>query len=1470
MFTLPLLNFVVVLDPDASQVGENAGGLTQANHSMEHTAALAALLKSQAELQNAVKELVGRIDKEGNAPRPPGAVLSKQSPEDDIEAYIEVFERTAAHERWPAAEWASILAPFLTGEAQRACRDLSTADARDFQKLKTAILSSHGYSLPARAQRFHAWTYQPGEAPRAQVAGLRRLAHRWLNSGEGPPWIERLVIDRCIRALPPDARKYAAQVSPLSLDALVALLENHQVSTEMMRASRSEPPRVTPREPASRDRRRALPPPNTSQPRPPPHAARAHQAPRRCYVCGQEDHISWDCPARDQDVSMASATSTDAARPCLHTGGPDQRHAYVPVKIGDADAHALVDSGSVITLVHADYADDLTTETVPVTCVHGDVKQYPVSYVAVRTPKGNVVVPAGVVPNLPVPLLLGTDFPLFPRFWGSGKRDLPAAPRRRGHRRRPASPPVRRVACPTFRPSTEGTPGSSSGPEEEDGGTPPPDQDAFAEFPVVDAVATGQRGEFATAQWEDPNLEAPRRNVMAIDGNLCPGVNELPNPHFCIRNGLLYRGVQAKGGDLVEQLLVPKKYVSRVLYLAHTHQLGAHLGVQKTFDRVVARFYWPGVKGAIEQFCRECPECQKTAPRPNFRNPLVPLPIIGTPFSRIAMDIVGPLSKSSRGHKYILVIVDYATRYPEAIPLRTANAKNVAHELMMLFSRVGIADEVLTDQGTCFMSRVMSSLYRWLKVKRIRTSVYHPQTDGLVERFNQTLKKMLKKLVEVDGRDWDQLIPYVLFAIREVPQASTGYSPFELLYGRRPRGLLDLAKEVWESQPSPHRSVIEHVERLQERAKKVWPTVREHMEKAQAAQARTYNRGASVREFQPGEKVLVLVPTTECKFLAKWQGPFEVVERVGPVNYRVSQPGRRKGLQIYHVNILKKWHTAEPLPYPALLSPVSPQTPEVALGEDLAPGQVQDMKELLSRSRDIFSELPGRTKVVQHDIETRPGQVVRQRPYRIPEARRTAIREEVKRMLDLGVIEESYSPWSSPIVIVPKPDGTLRFCNDFRKLNDISTFDAYPMPRVDELIERLGPARYVSTLDLTKGYWQVPLTPRARPKTAFATPDGLFQYRVLPFGVHGAPATFQRLMDQVLRPLRSFAAAYLDDIVVHSATWVQHLEHLEAVLGALRRAGLTANAKKCRLGWTETDYLGYTIGRGCVKPQVRKIEKIQQWPHPVTKKQVKSFLGLVGYYQKFVKNFATVAAPLHELTRKNLPHHVKWTREAEEAFQTLKKALCEEPVLVAPDFSKPFVLHTDASGTGIGAVLAQNVDGDEHPVTYISRKLLPHEKTYATVEKEGLAVKWAIHHLRYYLWGREFTLITDHAPLKWMALNKDRNERVTRWFVELQNYKFRVEHRPGKEMQHADAMSRMHEDDDHEAPGPSKELRGGKCGVSTLGCPRSGESLYCSTGVRRGGRVQLLGRVIDGRYVPRSILDQGDMLPAPPAGARLC
>ena len=314
----------------------------------------------------------------------------------------------------------------------------------------------------------------------------------------------------------------------------------------------------------------------------------------------------------------------------------------------------------------------------------------------------------------------------------------------------------------------------------------------------------------------------------------------------------------------------------------------------------------------------------KSPTRRAGKAPLIPLPIISEPFSRVAMDLIGPLPKSRSGHRYILVLCDYATRYPEAVPLRNIDAEHVAEELVKVISRVGIPREILSDQGSNFMSQLLTELYNLLHVKRIRTSPYHPQTDGVVERFNQTLKSMLRKFATDHNKDWDRLLPYLLFAYREVPQSSTGFSPFELLYGRAVRGPLDVLKETWETSSRSTESVVSYILLIRERLDQMTELVQENMAKAQQQQKRWYDKTARSREFEPGEKVLLLLPTSTNKLKAKWQGPYTVTKRLGTVNYEIDMKDKGKRFRVFHINLLRKWH----MPVEAACSATQTEDPD--------------------------------------------------------------------------------------------------------------------------------------------------------------------------------------------------------------------------------------------------------------------------------------------------------------------------------------------------------------------------------------------------------------------------------------------------------------------------------------------------------------------------------------------------------------
>ena len=800
------------------------------------------------------------------------------------------------------------------------------------------------------------------------------------------------------------------------------------------------------------------------------------------------------------------------------------------------------------------------------------------------------------------------------------------------------------------------------------------------------------------------------------------------------------------------------------------------------------------------------------------------MPVIDQPFRRIGMDIVGPLPRTQRGNKFVLVVCDYSTRYPEAVALPSIEAPRIARELVHIFARVGLPEEVLSDQGSNFMSELLDEIYRLLQVAKIRTSPYHPQTDGLVERFNATLKLMLMKFVGRNRTDWDEYLPYLLFAYREVPQESTGFAPFELVYGRRVRGPLDVLKESWTGEAEEGSPVADYVLRMRQRLQEMTDLVQKNASRAQSRQKAHYDGHATERSLTAGDKVLVLQPGPKRSLKIQWTGPYPVLQRVGAVDYEVEMG--RNCRKVLHINRLKKWHAPDPSLTLFVLvtsegvdppleqgpsTPVDESQNEAAdddlswpgldstgqtlnLSQDLSDEQRQDIQSLTAQFPMVFSVIPGRTSLVEHTIHTGDAVPIRQRMYRVPYSRRTTLQKELDQMLQAGIIRQSVSPWASPVVLVPKKDGTIRVCVDFRKVNDVSKFDAYPMPRAEDVFEQIGQAEFISTLDLRKGYWQIPLEESSKEKTAFSTPFGLFEFQVLPFGLHSAPATFQRLINYVLQGCEVFARAYIDDIAVFSTSWSDHTRHLADVFIRLERAGLTLNVGKCYFAKKEICYLGHLIGGGQLRPDPTKIEAVQNYPTPTLKKDVRSFLGLAGYYRRFIPHFADLSAPLTVLTKNGQPEKIVWTRQCEEAFRNLKTALIGPCVLQIAVPTEAFLLQTDASGVGLGAVLSQGKNGEERPVAYASRKLLPRESHYAVIERECLAIVWAVKYFHVYLCGQQFTLQSDHKPLKWLQQMANSNPRLMRWALELQPYHFQVDHQPGCSIGNADGLSRSFPD----------------------------------------------------------------------------
>ncbi|KAJ8337204.1 hypothetical protein SKAU_G00384240 [Synaphobranchus kaupii] len=454
--------------------------------------------------------------------------------------------------------------------------------------------------------------------------------------------------------------------------------------------------------------------------------------------------------------------------------------------------------------------------------------------------------------------------------------------------------------------------------------------------------------------------------------------------------------------------------------------------------------------------------------------------------------------------------------------------------------------------------------------------------------------------------------------------------------------------------------------------------------------------------------------------------------------------------------------------------------------------QRQQLKSLLDGNADLFAvrdEDCTQTELVQHTINTDTAQPIRLRPHRMSPAKRLVAEEKVKEMAAAGVIEPSDSPWAAPAVLVQKKSGEWRFCVDYRRLNFLTTKDSYPLPRIDEALDHISGSSWFSSLDLRSGYWQVRLAPEAKPKTAFTIGHGLWQFRVMPFGLCNAPATFERLMERVLAAVpRSRCVVYLDDLLVHASDFQQALANLTDVLAAIRQAGLRLNPKKCQLLRRETAFLGHIVSERGVATDPSKVAAVRDWPVPGNVGELRSFLGLASYYRRFVRDFATLASPLHRLTDKCRPF--VWQEEQSMAFDQLRAALTEAPVLAYPDAKRPFIVDTDASNTGVGAVLSQEDEDGERVVAYYSRALGKAERNYCVTRRELLAVVRALHHFRPYLQGSHFLLRTDHASLTWLLTFKDPEGQVARWLEQLQGYDFEIRHRAGRLHGNADALSR--------------------------------------------------------------------------------
>ena len=467
--------------------------------------------------------------------------------------------------------------------------------------------------------------------------------------------------------------------------------------------------------------------------------------------------------------------------------------------------------------------------------------------------------------------------------------------------------------------------------------------------------------------------------------------------------------------------------------------------------------------------------------------------------------------------------------------------------------------------------------------------------------------------------------------------------------------------------------------------------------------------------------------------------------------------------------------------------------------EKVSPDVRGKLKELVDEFKDVFPDtLPkGRPpkRDIVHEIRTEEGAKPPSRPpYRLEPAEQDEMEEQLKDLLAQGFIRPSASPYSAPILFVPKKDGRWRMCIDYRALNKQTIKDQFPLPRIDSLLERLGQATVFTKLDLASGYHQIAMEETSVQKTAFRTNFGHFEFLVMPFGLCNAPGTFQRLMNKVFADqLGKFIAVYLDDILIFSRNMEEHWEHLRWALSRLREAKLYGRLHKCEFLKDQVEYLGFEVGPRGIQASSGKVRAIIEWPRPKGVHDVRSFLGLASYYRRFVRGFSEMARPLTQLTRAGVEW--EWSTTQHQAFNRLKLALTTAPVLKLPDFGKQFVVTTDASDAAVGAILEQDFGNGLQPVAFASRKLNGAEIRYSAYERELLGIVWALAQWKHYCRGPHVVIIqTNHAPLRHLPNQASVNSRVWKWISILQGYNLEIRHIPGKRNP-VDTLSRQDKKD---------------------------------------------------------------------------
>ena len=475
------------------------------------------------------------------------------------------------------------------------------------------------------------------------------------------------------------------------------------------------------------------------------------------------------------------------------------------------------------------------------------------------------------------------------------------------------------------------------------------------------------------------------------------------------------------------------------------------------------------------------------------------------------------------------------------------------------------------------------------------------------------------------------------------------------------------------------------------------------------------------------------------------------------------------------------------------ISPKSIEKTDITINSEIGDDLVNNFIILLNEYRNAFAltmDEIQKTDLIEMEIKLNSNQVVNYRPYKVPYGLKKTLQSQIDLLLKLGIIQNSSSEYSSPVLLVPKKNGEYRLCVDYRKLNSRTKKENFPVPNIEETLNSLGNKRYFTNLDLLSGYHQIPIAEQSTQYTGFVTPTGHYEYTCMPFGLSNAPAIFMRLMRKICDRVKSLdIIVYLDDILISTVTVDEHISLLKKILNEICKANLKLNIAKCNFMQTEINFLGHMISCEGIRPGANKSFSVENYKTPKNVKEIRQFLGLSGYFRRFVPDFSKIARPLSELLKKDAVFN--WTSEREHSFNKLKEILSKRPLLAIYDVNSDHEVHTDASSHGLAGILMQRDQSKNiRPVSYFSRCTTEPESKYHSYELEALAVVESLERCKYYLLNKHFKVITDCDSLRFTKEKKTVIPRIARWWLKIAEYDFDMEYRSNKKMTHVDALSR--------------------------------------------------------------------------------